>query len=365
VRHGRLAALEEYGERDVANRSLLLPGCGGRIVLVVDSTFSADERAVGLWEAWAGDGRPLLAVGSLALIVAGAFAWFLALTDQLLPHDLAWLTISASELRAIAGGRLVHFMSHDRAAFGGTLIAIGVLYLWLVRFPLAAGRRWAWWTLATTSGLGFLTFLSYLGTGYLDTWHGVATLGLLPLFGVGLWRTRAIGRSGVTAEDIGTPLTDRAAFGRSLLLLTGFGMLTAGAVIVTLGSAVVFVPQDLQYIGLDRAALDAIDPRLVALIAHDRAGFGGGLATTGLATMAIMWFAPPSRALWQALALAGLAGFGAAIGVHGLIGYLDGTHVGPAVVGALVFSLGLGLTHGWTRARPEAAAAGTEEVRNR
>jgi hypothetical protein len=30
-----------------------------------------------------------------------------------------------------------------------------------------------------------------------------------------------------------------------------------------------------------------------------------------------------------------------------------------------VFSLGLGLTHGWTRARPEAAAAGTEEVRNR
>src|SRR3954465_7706094 len=88
-----------------------------------------------------GDGRPLLALGALALLASGLFAWFLALTDPLLPHDLAWLTITPAELRAIAGGRLVHFMAHDRAAFGGTLIAIGILYLWLVQFPLAQGRR--------------------------------------------------------------------------------------------------------------------------------------------------------------------------------------------------------------------------------
>jgi hypothetical protein len=37
-------------------------------------------------------------------------------------------------------------MVHDRATFGGVLIAIGALYLWLVEFPLRRGAAWAWWT---------------------------------------------------------------------------------------------------------------------------------------------------------------------------------------------------------------------------
>jgi len=300
-----------------------------------------DDR--GLLAALTGDGRPLLALGALALLAAGMFAWFLAVTDQLLPHDLAWLTISPAELRAIADGRLVHFMGHDRAAFGGTLIAIGILYLWLVGFPLAEGRRWAWWTVAGSTLIGFLSFLSYLGTGYLDSWHGVATLALLPVFGVGLSMTRRLIRPS-DAEAADAPwqeLDGRGSLGRGLLLLTGFGMLVAGLTIVTIGTFVVFVPQDLVYIGLDKAALDAFDPRLVPLIAHDRSGFGGGLATTGLVVIACVWFGRPSRALWQALALAGTAGFGAAIGVHGLVGYLDLTHVGPAILGAWVFVAGM------------------------
>jgi hypothetical protein len=85
-------------------------------------------------------------------------------------------------------------------------------------------------------------------------------------------------------------------------------MLVAGSAI-TIGTAVVFVPQDLAFLGLDRVALDAIDPRLVPLIAHDRAGFGAGLATTGVTVLASVFCGRPSRALWEALALAGLAGF--------------------------------------------------------
>jgi len=322
-------------------------GRGAIIVLPVDSTLISGQAhgdEVGLWEGWAGDGRPLLAAGSLALVVAGAFAWFLAVTGQLLPHDMAWLSISPAELRAIADGRLVHFMAHDRAAFGGTLIAIGILYLWLVRFPLAQGARWAWWTIAGSAGVGFLTFLSYLGTGYLDSWHGVATLAILPLFGAGLWRTRAVLRTddGPPAEPGGTP-GPRVRIGRVALLLTGLGMVVAGVVITTVGTLVVFVPQDLAFIGLGREALDAIDPHLVPLIAHDRAGFGGGLATTGLIVVAVVRFGRPSRGLWQALALAGIAGFGAAVGVHGLVGYLDVTHVGPAILAAGTFAAGMAL----------------------
>ena len=225
----------------------------------------------------------MLSLTAIGLIVAGLFAWFLAVTNQLLPHDLAWLMVSEPELRAIADGRLVHFMAHDRAAFGGTIIAVGVLYLWLIRFPLAHGDAWAWWTLALTGALGFATFLTYLATGYLDTWHGVATLAILPPFLLGLYQTRPSVRTVSVRWRLprSWPPADHRAIGRALIVLTGVGMLAAGTTILLLGSVFVFVPQDLAFLELDRAALVSIDPRLVPLIAHDRIGFGGGLATVG------------------------------------------------------------------------------------
>ena len=308
-----------------------------------------DRESQSVVRDWMADGTGLLSVAALGLLAAGLFAWFLAVTNQLLPHDLAWLSITEDELRRVADGRLVHFMAHDRAAFGGTLIAIAMLDLWLIRVPLAAGRSWAWWTLALAGGVGFFSFLTYLGTGYLDTWHGIATLVLLPMYTLGLAVTR-----GTLKEPTGLPaLADsgasprrgsRAWLGRVLLLLGGFGVAVAGLTIATIGSLVVFVPQDIDFIGLSRSQLDAIDPRLVPLIAHDRSGFGGGLATTGLTVLACVWCGRPSRSLWETLAIAGIAGFGAAIGIHGLVGYLDLSHVGPAVLGAAVFMAGLALT---------------------
>ncbi len=295
---------------------------------------------------WLRDGPGLLSLMSVALVGAGLFAWFLALTDQFLPQDIGWLTMGEAQLRATAGGRLVGFMAHDRAAFGGTLIAVGVLYLWLIRFPLAAGEAWSWWVIAISGSLGFLTFVAYLGTGYLDTWHAVATLALLPLFLLGLAQTRGSLRpdSGMLHAWHARPRArpgSRAWMGRALILLTGFGMLVAGLTIVSIGSLVVFVPQDLQFLGMDHAAMDAMDPRLVPLIAHDRAGFGGGLAITGLTVLGCVGLGRPSRGLWEALLIAGVAGFGAAIGIHVVIGYLDLTHVGPAILGALMFAVGM------------------------
>jgi len=54
-----------------------------------------------------------------------------------------------------------------------------------------------------------------------------------------------------------------------------------------------------------------------------------------------------SKALWQVLAIAGIVGFGTAVGVHPVIGYRSATHLGPAVAGCLIFATGLGLAaHG-------------------
>lgn len=327
-------------------------------MLLVVSTLRYEER--GLWTALAGDGRPILSLYATGLGLAGAFAWFVSTVGEALPHELRFLGMSLAELRALAGGRVADFMVHDRVAFGGTLIAIATLTLWLIHVPLAGGERWAWRLIAVSGGLGFASFLAWVGYGYFDLWHAVATAALLPLFVVGLTMTRrdaGDAHSGArgwrpTPARVWPAWRTMGGAGRALLALTGIGMVAAGTTILTLGTFVVFVPQDIVFIGFERAALDALNPNLVPLIAHDRSGFGGGLLTIGVVTIGCLAFGRPSRSLWEALLVAGGIGFGAAIGVHGLVGYLDLSHVGPAVGGALVFALGMVLTRPGRLARP-------------
>jgi len=114
---------------------------------------------------------------------------------------------------------------------------------------------------------------------------------------------------------------------------------------MAVGMTTVFVPQDLEFIGLSRPAIAAINPRLIPLIAHDRAGFGGGLCSVGVALLLLVVCGRSTRSLWQALALAGAVGFAAAIGIHPLIGYTDFWHLLPAVAGAAFYGVGLSLTY--------------------
>lgn len=291
-------------------------------------------------------GCRLIAVTGWALITAGAVALLLAATITLLPHDVAYLGMTIEELCRFHDCRVARFMTHDRTAFGGSLIALGVVYRWLARQALRAGQRWSWWTLFASGVAGFASFLTYLGHGYLDLWHGRATLALLPLFFGGL--TLSYGRWAKGVEDGDLPRTRRFGMGRLLLVGTAAGMMAAGATITTVGMTQVFVPQDLEYMGARPAQLAAINERLVPLIAHDRAGFGGGLFAAGLAILGVSWFGlrPADRALWRALALAGAAGFGCAIGVHFLIGYTSLSHLAPAYLGAAMFVAAIARLHG-------------------
>jgi hypothetical protein len=130
-----------------------------------------------LLPALVGDGRSLLMLTALGLILSGIFALFLSVTGTFLPQDLAFLGMDPRTLCALHHCRIVHFMFHDRVSFGGTLHAIGTLYLWLVAFPLRQGREWAWWTLLLSGTVGFLSFPAYLLYGYPDSWHAVASSG--------------------------------------------------------------------------------------------------------------------------------------------------------------------------------------------
>jgi hypothetical protein len=133
---------------------------------------------------------------------------------------------------------------------------------------------------------------------------------------------------------------DRAGAGRVILLAASAGMLGGGLTITTVGMTTVFVPEDVAFMGMGRGELNALNPRLVPLIAHDRAGFGGAVCCCGILLAGVVWRGELDRAGREALALAGAAGFGTAIFIHPAIGYTDWWHLAPAVGGALLFALG-------------------------
>jgi len=315
----------------------------------------------GFLEALIDDGRPLITLTGLCLALSGAFALTQSATGHFLPHDLAFLQMSPQDLCSINECRIVHFMIHDRVSFGGSLIAIAMFYLWLAAFPLKAGERWAWWTLLASGVSGFGSFLSYLGYGYLDSWHAIATVGLLPCFAGGLYSTyqhllpRSVPNGDQPARTSRrhprgiVSWKSREGIGRACLLLAATGLIGAGITILGIGMTEVFVPSDLTYMGITRSELDAINPRLIPLIAHDRAGFGGAIATVGLLLFSCVWHDGGSRALWQGLLIAGIVGWGSAIGVHPLIGYTDPLHLAPAITGAFLYFTGLALTYSATK----------------
>jgi hypothetical protein len=253
------------------------------------------------------------------LVFAGGFALFPAAAGEFLPHDIHYLGMSADDLCEVSSCRIVDFMVHDRAAFGGTLAALGLLYVWLTAFPLSRGEERAWWVWLISGSIGFASFLSYLGYGYLDTWHGLGTLLMLPVYIAGLVRTRRLFTGPVrpgTVRRHGGWLGrhDRFTLGRTLLLLGAVATAAGGLAILRVGLGDTFVPEDLDFMRMTATELRAINPRLVPLLAHDRAGFGGGVFTLGLTTALCLWCSRPSRNLHQAVGLAGVVSLTAALG---------------------------------------------------
>jgi hypothetical protein len=98
-----------------------------------------DER--GILEALLSDGRYLLSLTGVALVLSGAFAILQSSSGHFLPHDAQALGFDAKRLADVANYRVVGFMFHDRVAFGGTLLAIGLAYWFLAEFRCAPARH--------------------------------------------------------------------------------------------------------------------------------------------------------------------------------------------------------------------------------
>jgi hypothetical protein len=263
---------------------------------------------------------------------------------------VTYLGMSMRDLCDRNACRIVHFLAHDRVSFGGSIISVGALYIGISAGPLRRGAPWAWWTLLVSGVLGFASFMTYLGYGYLDVWHGRATLALLPIFVAGLlltWQTleRPRGAGVLFRGGAAAWRWSPAGLGRLLVAFSAFGMIAGGLVIMFVGMTRVFVPQDLEYMGTTVEALRELNPRLVPLIAHDRAGFGGGLCSGGVIVMLTLLrgIRPGARGLWYALLVAGTSGFATAIGIHPIVGYTSFIHLMPAYAGAITFLIGIAL----------------------
>ncbi|HEY1014370.1 MAG TPA: hypothetical protein VGE07_16775, partial [Herpetosiphonaceae bacterium] len=294
----------------------------------------------------------------LGMIIGGALAALIAATRVILPYDEAFLGLGRTELAAI-NARLLPFMAHDRVTLAGTMLSIGALYAMLAAGGMRRGEAWAGHAIVASAAPGFASFFLFLGFGYFDPLHALAALLLLAFFWLGLRGTTAAEPPQRAPSLTNDRTWRRGLWGQLIFVALGAGLIGAGLLIAAIGVNGVFVAEDLAFLRTDAAPLRATNARLIPLVAHDRAGFGGALAADGIAvlTCALWGFRRGARCLWLALALAGLSGFAAAISVHLAVGYTDWLHLTPAFLGLGLFAAGLVCAYPYLCFRPAAERA--------
>ena len=120
-----------------------------------------------------------------------------------------------------------------------------------------------------------------------------------------------------------------------LFVIQGFGLILAGLVITYFGSTTVFVPQDLEYLGISVEAIKNLHPNLIPLIAHNRCTFGGMLISSGvlIALRALWGFEPGQCWLWWSYLISGFPAYLITLGIHSHIGYESFVHLLPVFIG--------------------------------
>ncbi len=129
-------------------------------------------------------GQLLLIVTGAGLFVGGVVISVVGLTGVFVPTDLSFLGVDTRTLESV-NPRLVPFIAHDRAGFGGALMAAAVAITLLSAWGWRRGEAWVFWTLAAAATTGFLPAVAVHGAiHYTDVIH------LAPVyFGIALTAT--------------------------------------------------------------------------------------------------------------------------------------------------------------------------------
>ncbi len=291
-----------------------------------------------LWLLWLG----------LAMLSGAALAAYLALVPVVLPYDEAFVGLSRAELHAV-NSHLLEFLTHDRITLAGLMATIGVGYSGLAWFGARRGWHWAEITVLASATTGSLSFFLFLGFGYFEPFHGFVTVVLSQFLIAGARSRLPTLRAMPNPPLIETRAWRLSLWGQLCWIVFGIGLIGAGCVIAGVGSTRVFVPQDLAFLNTAVDALHKASPRLLALIAHDRATVGGMLFSAGLIyLLSSLWgFRQGERWLWWTLVTAAIPSFAATLWVHWHIGYVDSVHLAPLAPALALFILGAALSHGF------------------
>lgn len=280
------------------------------------------------------------------MLLGSVLALVSAATRVVLPYDEQFVDMAREKLTRV-NPRLLSFLAHGRVSLAGAMIATGVLYIGLALFGLRRGAHWAMVAVFSSAFVGFATFFLFLGYGYLDPFHAFVTLVLFQFLLMAI-------HSRLGRLPIPEPPNLRGGWrwrvsqwGQLVLIGHAAAVVVAGLVIAGLGVTVVFVPEGLEFMHATAHGLAEANARLLPLIAHDRASFGGNLVSVGLCLLlSSLWgFRPRSAWLWWTMFLAVVPAYAAAIAVHWAVGYTDLWHLTPAYGGLGLFLVGMALSY--------------------
>jgi dihydroorotate dehydrogenase len=292
-------------------------------------------------------GWPWIVLMGLGILLAGILAWFVAATRVILPYDESFLGLTREQLEA-TNNRLLDFMTHDRITFAGAMIALGIVYVQYASLAMRWGAQWAWRAVVASASLGFLGFFLFVGFRYLDPLHAASTAPLFVCFLLGvLKRPRGAAVPTAVPDLHNDRRWRRGLWGQLLFVMIGFGFFVGGVTIAMVGVTFLFVPTDLTCMHTTRDALAGVNSRLIPLLAHDRASFGGTMVAVGIAWMlGGMWgFRRGARWLWWTYLASGLPGFLTAIGIHLAVGYTNFEHLAPVYLAMTLYTLALALSY--------------------
>jgi dihydroorotate dehydrogenase len=134
-------------------------------------------------EAWRSHqwGQLLFVVHGVVLMVAGSVILTIGMTSVFVREDLEFLNTTAEALNS-AHPQLKPLIAHDRASFGGMLLACGVATLLSALWGFQRGQAWLWWSLMIGGNVACLAALAvHMNVGYSSHLH------LLPVYGGLAW----------------------------------------------------------------------------------------------------------------------------------------------------------------------------------
>jgi dihydroorotate dehydrogenase len=131
-------------------------------------------------------GQLIFILHGAVLIVVGCVIAMVGISSVFVREDLEFMQTSAEHLFG-AHPQLVPLIAHDRATFGGMLLAIGVCMMLSALWGFRRGHGWLWWALITAGTTAYVsTILIHWQVGYTSPHHlfpAYAGLAMLALGG--------------------------------------------------------------------------------------------------------------------------------------------------------------------------------------